>query len=708
MLSAVEATLDSVSVANTPAARPRPAPLDAMIAVAAVGIAASGVLSAADDRLRAADWVRLGLVVLWAFAGWSAARHEATRKLGRVVVFGAAVGALAFLAARRGDAATGSTQDMWRAVATFAPPILMALSAHALLALPTGALGTRARSTGATMLYAVAVAAALGLWLGPGDLSVPAGAVGWALAVAVAMPAGHKRYLAATGLDRQRLQWLGCGAAIAAEIALVLGALHVFVGWPDGTGAAAAAATGLIPLALAASTHSSLVGRVDRLLVHTVSITGLTVVVVSVFVLVVIGLGRPPEEADRQVLGLSMAAAAIAALSYLPARVRLTDVANRLVYGERRAPDEVLRTFGSRLTRSIPMDELLLQLVESLRKTLSLTSAEAYTGREGVLERVASVPDRGPGTIAVGEKERPVVARATVSGQAWAAVWLPALLEGRPNSQIRVASIAHSGELLGLIVVERPRDGDHFSEEDDRVLVELARQIGLALHNVQLDSALQASLDEVRRQAEELRASRSRIVATADAERRKIERNLHDGAQQHLVALAVNLRLIKDMIGDDPEAANEMLDALALDVKSTIQELRDLAHGIYPPLLLDSGLVEALRAAASRSPLDVGVTDDGLGRYDTEVEAAVYFCCLEALQNAAKHAPAANVEVHLRQSEGGLIFEVVDDGPGYDAEVARRGHGFVNMSDRIGAIGGTVRWDSTPGQGSTVAGTIPL
>ena len=142
--------------------------------------------------------------------------------------------------------------------------------------------------------------------------------------------------------------------------------------------------------------------------------------------------------------------------------------------------------------------------------------------------------------------------RAGVSGNAWASVWLPALLDGRERSQLRVAPISHGGELLGLIVVERPAGADAFSEEDDRVLTELARQAGLAFHNVQLDAALQTTLDELRKQADELRESRARIVATGDAERRRVERDLHDGAQQHLVALAVNLRLARDIIADDP------------------------------------------------------------------------------------------------------------------------------------------------------------
>jgi signal transduction histidine kinase len=273
---------------------------------------------------------------------------------------------------------------------------------------------------------------------------------------------------------------------------------------------------------------------------------------------------------------------------------------------------------------------------------------------------------------------------------------------------VRAAPASHSGELLGLLVMERANDDEGFAEEDERVLVELARQVGLALHNVELDSALQESLANLEQANADLQASRARIVATGDAERRKIERNLHDGAQQHLVALAVNLRLAKDIVAEDPEGAVEMLDALAEAVKETIQELRDLAHGIYPPLLMDSGIPEALRAAANRSPLSVSVEADGVGRHPSEVEAAVYFCCLEALQNAAKHAPEASVQIVVREEDGTLRFSVSDDGPGFDIAAATAGHGYVNMSDRLGAIGGTVDWRSAPGEGATISGELPL
>ena len=352
-------------------------------------------------------------------------------------------------------------------------------------------------------------------------------------------------------------------------------------------------------MALIASTFGRAVARVDRLLTYTVSLAGLTALVVGVYAVVVLALARTPEGSERTLLLASMGAAALAALIWLPARRWLSDTVNRVVYGERVSPDEALRTWGSRLTRAIPMDELLLQLCESLRKTMGLVSAEVWTGSAGSYDWATGVPHRTPPTLLVGDKERPVVARAGVSGGRWLEIWLPELVAQHPSSACRVAPLAHQGELLGLIVCRRPDDGEAFTEEDDRVLAELARQVGLALHNMQLDSALQASLAELQTANDELRASRSRIVAAGDAERRKLERNLHDGAQQHLVALAVKLRLAKDAVEDEPDAAMEMMDELRGDIQDAIQELRALAHGIFPPLLVSGGLAEALPAAGT-------------------------------------------------------------------------------------------------------------
>jgi signal transduction histidine kinase len=289
-------------------------------------------------------------------------------------------------------------------------------------------------------------------------------------------------------------------------------------------------------------------------------------------------------------------------------------------------------------------------------------------------------------------------------------VWLPTLLKGREDSVMRVVPTTHSGRVLGLIVVGRPPGSDSLTADDDTMLVELSRQVALALHNVELDSALQATLDEVRRQAGELQASRARIVAASDAARRKIERDLHDGAQQHLVALAVNVRLAKQLAESDPVASGEILEQLGHGLQEAVQELRALAHGIYPPLLADRGIAEALQSAAGRAALPTEVQASDLHRYSPEEEAAVYFCCLEAMQNAGKHAgPEATINIHIWEDEGALRFEVSDTGPGFDAKGAKgKGHGFINMSDRVGAIGGSLDVRSAVGQGTTIAGRIPL
>ena len=278
----------------------------------------------------------------------------------------------------------------------------------------------------------------------------------------------------------------------------------------------------------------------------------------------------------------------------------------------------------------------------------------------------------------------------------------------RPG-QLRVAPISHAGELLGLIVVERAEGANAFSEEDDRVLTELARQTGLAFHNAQLDTALQSSLDELRRQADELRASRARIVASGDAERRRVERDLHDGAQQHLVALAVNLRLARDVLAEDPAAAAEMLDELATAVQDTIQELRELAHGIYPPLLVDSGLPEALRAVCNRSPLDTELVTDGHRPLPRRRRGGrVLLLPRGAPERGQARARRPTSPCASGRTRAGSSSRCATTGPGFDVRLARRGHGYVNMSDRLGAIGGSVRWESAPGKGTTITGSVPI
>ena len=579
---------------------------------------------------------------------------------------------------------------------------------HLLLGLPDGSCRlSRAAIVGG---YVVGAGVGIAMWTQRPALPLWPVAVEAVVFGAIGVIGSQRRYVRSSGVERQRMQWFGWAIAVGAEMLVVALALRVLWGWPTRPWLVVMVASVPLAVALAMGSSRRLAGRIDRILAHTVSLAGLTGIVVIVYLVIVVGLGHTPTHDQRSLLALSMAAAAIAALLYGPARQRLTQYANRIVYGEREAPDTVLRTFGSRLSRAIPMDELLLQVAESLRKTLGLAAAEVWTGSGGHLERTVSVPDVPVRRLTLNDEEATVVARAGVTGTAWVEIWLPSLLQGREDSVVRVAPTTHSGQVLGLIVAVRPPNSDQFTTDDDTMLTELARQVGLALHNVELDSALQESLDEVRRQADELRASRARIVAASDAARRQIERNLHDGAQQHLVALAVNVRLARQLAERDPEASGKILDQLGEGIQEAVQELRALAHGIYPPLLIDRGIGEALRSAAGRAALPTEVDAEGLDRYSPERESAVYFCCLEALQNAGKHAgEGAAAFVRVWTDETNLSFEVRDTGAGFDAKgTLASGAGFVNMSDRVGAIGGTVTVTSAPGEGTTIEGRIPL
>jgi signal transduction histidine kinase len=204
-----------------------------------------------------------------------------------------------------------------------------------------------------------------------------------------------------------------------------------------------------------------------------------------------------------------------------------------------------------------------------------------------------------------------------------------------------------------------------------------------------------------------MRESRARIVKAADAERRRMERDLHDGAQQHLVLMQLKLGMAERLLDKDPAAAKAMHAEVRADLERALRELRDLAHGMYPAVLESDGLKGALEAAAERAAIPTSVDCDGAGRYPAEVETAVYFCCLEGLQNAAKHAgDGATAAVMVTEGEGELRFSVRDDGAGFDGEPS--GHGIQNMRDRLGALGGRLHVSSASGSGTTIAGTIPV
>jgi signal transduction histidine kinase len=374
------------------------------------------------------------------------------------------------------------------------------------------------------------------------------------------------------------------------------------------------------------------------------------------------------------------------------------------------AIDFVRSSFVSRLARGEPLDELLPDVVEALRGTMRLDAAEIWLVSEsGDLGLTASDPKRDAPRIPLAPNLSAIAANAPVSGRPWLNVWIPELLPERADAALRTAPIAASGELLGLIIVQRPGTEERLAAEADATLVELATELGGALRKQRLDSALHESLALLRRQAEDLQASRARIVAAADAERRRIERDLHDGAQQYLVAIAVKAGVVQRLADQDPARSRAMLDELVGDTQLALEEFRNLAHGIFPPLLGSGGLCEALAAVCRRAVLPTQLEASDIGRYPPEVEAAVYFCCVEALQNATKYAgDHATARVALREEAGGLVFEVGDDGAGFDISRSSPGAGLTNMSDRLGAVGGTLTVESAPGTGTRVRGAIPV
>jgi signal transduction histidine kinase len=269
--------------------------------------------------------------------------------------------------------------------------------------------------------------------------------------------------------------------------------------------------------------------------------------------------------------------------------------------------------------------------------------------------------------------------------------------------------------------------GDAVTPTEDRLIGNLATQAGLVLRNAGLTEQLMARLAD-------LRASRERLVTAQDRERRRLERDLHDGAQRDLAGLAGKLGQAAAALDQDEAQAKALLNDVTAEIAGALASLRELARGIYPPLLADLGVAAALDAQARKAPIAVSVDADGIGRYPPEIEAAVYFCALEALRSAAGQAGTAHASVRLSARDGELRFEVAGDGgaPGTEGggsglnggaagtdgsrsdtdrrlDVAGGGPGadLQAMADRIDALGGEIRIDPGPGRGTRISGSVP-
>ncbi len=474
----------------------------------------------------------------------------------------------------------------------------------------------------------------------------------------------------ASGEARQQIKWFAYGAVI-----WVAGV--VTDGFLTGGSWISVLVAPAVPIAAGVAILKYRLYDIDVVISRTLVYGTLAVFITAVYVGIAVGFGALVGGGGKPNLGLSILATAIVAIGFQPVRERLQRVANRLVYGKRATPYEVLSQFSERVAESYATDDVLPRMARVLAEGTGAQRADVWLRSGGTLRAAASWP------AGVTSAQSIALSNGSISAL--------------PNGD-RVVEVRQQNELLGALSVSK-RSGEPLTPIEEKLLDDLAHQAGLVLKNVGLSADLAARL-------EELRASRQRLVAAQDDERRRLERNLHDGAQQHLVALKVKLGLVEMQALKDPDKARATLSGLKRDADEALETLRDLARGIYPPLLADRGLGVAIESQARRATVPVAVDAVGIARYPQEVEAAVYFCVLEALQNVMKYAHAAQVTIRLTNEDSRLCFAVEDDGRGFDVAAARRGAGLTNMQDRLDSLGGSLSISSIPGRGTLVSGVL--
>ncbi len=482
------------------------------------------------------------------------------------------------------------------------------------------------------------------------------------------------RYRRSVGEERQQMRWFVAAVGLATPL-LIAGIVSGFGLAPDETTPLndllffaffVVLAVG-IPGACAIAVLRYRLYELDLVVKKTVLYAVVALVLIALFFVLAILVGQAFIEANP----LAILGSIAIGLACWPVVRVARRIADRVVYGGRATPYEILTEFSDRVGGSYASEDVLPRMSRVL--------VDAVGARDAVV------------WLHVGNELRP-------SGMVWSDGPPPTPVAVRGDDIPRLPAdcaveVRDQGQLLGALSVSMPAN-DPINPSKERLVRDLASQAGLVLRNVRL--------------IEELRASRQRLVAAQDEERRKLERNIHDGAQQQLVALTVKLRLLEQLTARDPTKAAEIAAQLQDETAAALSDLRDLARGIYPPLLADEGLPAALSAQARKAEITVSVDAPGIGRFPEEVEAAVYFSCLEALQNIAKYARASNVTISLARDDGHLSFVVADDGVGFDPEAAHQGTGLQGIADRMDALGGRFQVRSRNGEGTTVTGSVPV
>jgi signal transduction histidine kinase len=564
-------------------------------------------------------------------------------------------------------------------------PAVFLMAIHLLILFPNGEVSKRWRRilVVAAVMMAVAVAAGMartGPWVdtpydeifGSDDLAF--GLIGVVILplMAIALAAVVqliRRYRASSGEERLQFRW--------ATWAFSIFVLNIFAfGWiPEPVGpviSTLALANIAISIGIAITRYR--LYDIDIVVNRSLTFGALALFIGGVYVAIVVGVGELLGGGAG--FGLSIVASVLVAMVFQPVRRRVEQRANRLVYGERATPYEVLVRF-SRRSAELSDEELLHRIPRLIVDGTGAAAATLWTRTAEGFRTASSWPEDS--------------VRMDIGG-------LDQFAD--PEADLSVP-VFHDGELLGgLSLVKAP--GESISPTEASLLADLASGLGLALRNANLTGQLRA-------QVAELEASRERVLAAADAARRGLENTLDSGPQQQLVALKVKLgptRKRAEQQGAMKTAG--LLAQLEIDAGDAIKAVRDFAGGIYPPLLEAEGLTVAIGQQARKAPIPVTVHGDGLERYSREIEAAVYFSVLEALQNAVKYADAASATVTLGATNGSLTFEISDDGRGFDVAAAEAGAGLAGMKDRLDTVGGQVTIDSTPGSGTLVAGLVPI
>ena len=480
-----------------------------------------------------------------------------------------------------------------------------------------------------------------------------------ALMAAVAFVSVVLRYRRSKGHERLQLKWfvfavgfvvlaaLGGGLASAGIIEdSDLAPLIVFPG----------AAAG-IAVAVGVAVLKHRLYDIDLVINKTLVYGALAAFITAVYIGVVVGIGALVGGRGEPNLALQVAATALVAVLFQPVRERVQRVANRLVYGERATPYEVMADFGDRMAASLRVEEVLPRMAEAAAR--------------GVGAEAALVTLRLPG----GDTHR----------VAWPAE------EGSDRFDHEV-EVTHQGERLGEIAVAKAA-GDPLRPAEEALLRDLATQGGLAFHNVRLTAELQARLEEISRQAEELGASQQRIVTAADEERRRLERTIEERTEARLRRLVVGFRAVGERVDVDPDDAARTLEDLRGEAQVALEELRDIARGIYPPLLKDKGLAAALHAQAGRSDTPVEIEVLGIERLAEEVESGLYFCCLEALRQGG-----GDVRIVLADQGGAVRLTIEHTARLEDERLTR-------IRDRVDALGGECE---VADAGSRVTALVPV